>query len=188
MKPLLNHPLLSKLMPENRQRTALWIFAVIFAGVLSFLLDRNSQEREPAKPEAESPESAATFIPEGFVLVPIEVANYESLDSILGNFGVVDLYSGGLDPGQRPIKVASRVKILRAPLNPNHFAVLAPEAESQRLLGFSGPLTVVVQNPNSSGTRIVNRDPTNSKAPKAQRKISRVTIEVKSAEGSEVEN
>ena len=37
---------------------------------------------------------ADTYIPKGHTLVPIEIANYKSLDSIIGKFGVVDLRFG----------------------------------------------------------------------------------------------
>src|ERR1035437_10610139 len=60
-----------------------------------------------------------TYIPKGFVLVPIEVQNYEALDSILGQFGVVDLFQSlsPENPGQHLI--ARNVRILRAPQNPS---------------------------------------------------------------------
>jgi hypothetical protein len=65
-----------------------------------------------------------TRIPKGFVLVPIEVRNYEALDSILGPFGIVDLYQGEARDGSDQRLIARDVRILRAPKNPSHFAVL----------------------------------------------------------------
>lgn len=180
----LQHPLVAKLLPENRNRFALWTAVVLLSGGMAFVLDRSNVDVTPLKVEAEDPASASTFIPEGFVLVPIEVANYESLDSILGKYGVVDLYTSPLDPTQKPRKVATRIKILRAPLNPNHFAVLAQEEDSSKLVGFSGPLTVIVQNPNSRGTGIVKGLEADAglKSPRAfKRKLSRVTVEVANA-------
>lgn len=178
---IFQHPLIQKLMPASRGRLMIWTAIILLSGVFAFVLDNRKPETTAAEIEPESPESAATFIPAGFVLVPIEVANYESLDSILGKFGVVDLYTSSIDPNQRPKKIAARIKILRAPLNPNHFAVLAAEEDSSKLVGFSGPLTVVVQNPNSPGTGFVKGLPTNDgqKSLKpSKRKISRVTVEV----------
>lgn len=170
---------ISKILPSDRRR--LWIAAgfIVAALVISIIWDQKMAAREPSseKSQAESVETAATYIPDGFVLVPIEVANFESLDSILGKFGVVDLFVGSDDPRVKPHKVAERVKILRAPLNPNHFAVLVPDSESQKIVAYSGALTVVVQNPNKAGPTFVMSDST-QRSPRLQAKHSRVTVEV----------
>lgn len=130
-----------------------WAIALLISGLIGFVWDLTSPTQESTQRGIEDPETASTFIPAGFVLVPIEIENYEALDSILGKFGVVDLFKPATTPGGRPVRVASRVKILRAPLNPSHFAVLAPEAESADLVSHAGSFTVVVQNPNQVGTQ-----------------------------------
>jgi hypothetical protein len=152
------------------------MIAVVLAGVFAFYWDSVRREKpdDANDGRAQNPETASTFIPAGFVLVPIEVANYESLDSILGQFGVVDLYRTSSDERSKPVKVATHVKILRAPLNPSHFAVLAPENESQKLVTYSGPFTVVVQNPNRSGTRFVKDPPDRTLTLK---RVSRIQVE-----------
>lgn len=43
-------------------------------------------------------------------------------------------------------KLASKVKILRAPQNPNQYAVLVPENLSNHIMSLSGPFWAVVQN------------------------------------------
>src|SRR4051812_7351936 len=110
------------------QKSWMWVAAIAVSGFMAFYFDSMATKTREAH-TAEDPETASTLIPAGFVLVPIEVANYESLDSILGNFGVVDLYIPSDDPKKRALKIAERLKILRAPLNPSHFAVLARESE-----------------------------------------------------------
>ena len=164
----------------GKSKYAVWVAVVLVAAFLAYYWDV-TDGRSAQKSEArESVENVATFIPEGFVLVPIEVANYESLDSILGNFGVVDLYLPSDDPKKRPYKVAERIKILRAPLNPSHFAVLAPEGESGKIVGHIGPFVVVVQHPSKSGTNFVNPPPVEPKSVKRNR--SRIEVEVSRAE------
>jgi hypothetical protein len=87
------------------------------------------------------------LIPAGQSLVPIEVANYETLDSLLGPYGVVDLFfADPSSPGDGK-KIASMVKILRAPKNPSHFAVLVPARLAPQILKYQGPFIVSVQNP-----------------------------------------
>ncbi len=100
-------------------------------------------------------QTADTYIPSGFVLVPIEIQNIEGLDSILGQFGVVDLFQPALEGQNRGRLVARRLKILRAPLNPSHFAVLAPEHQASEIVRHVGPFFVVIQNPKETGTHFV---------------------------------
>jgi hypothetical protein len=111
-----------------------------------------SQGSDEPKKFAESPD---TFIPAGFVLVPIDVVNKDALQSMLGNFGVVDLYIPATEPGKLGKKAASRVKILRAPLNPEEFAVLVREGEAFQLVHHDSGFFIVIQNPNQRGTKIV---------------------------------
>ena len=93
-----------------------------------------------------------THIPVGFVLVPIEVINKESLYAILGSHGVVDLFLTG-KKGQKVYKIAHHVKMLRAPLDPSRFAVLVPEQEVTKILKHQQPFFAVVQNPKQRNTR-----------------------------------
>jgi hypothetical protein len=166
--------ILRLLLPAQRKQLGLAVALCLAAGLLAFIWDQRANEStDTLKPEPESVEEAATYIPEGFVLVPIEVANFESLDSILGKFGVVDLFVASEDSRGRPRKIAERVKILRAPLNPDHFAVLVPDNESQKIVAYSGALTVVVQNPKRAGPNLVKPG---ARRPKSR--PSRVIVEV----------
>lgn len=169
--------LLEKLLPQQRQQLWIALAVCLAAGFVAFVWDERAMS-QTEKPEAESVESAATYIPAGHVLVPINVANADSLDSILGKFGVVDLYAPQDDPRAKPRKLAEHIKILRAPLNPNHFAVLVPDSESQKIVAFSGAVTVVVQNPSAAGPALVIPERT---APTPKRK-SRVIVEVPNVE------
>jgi hypothetical protein len=160
----------------------LWLLPILAAGFIAWYWDQTAPtETSPLR--AESFEAADTYIPSGFVLVPIEVANYEALDSILGKFGVVDLFVTSSEPGKRPLKVAEKIKILRAPLNPSRFAVLAPESESPRLVSHPGPFLVIVQNPKTAGrsdrgSLTVSEDQTGH----AKRARSRIEVEVTHAD------
>ena len=92
-----------------------------------------------------------TYIPEGFVLLPIELNNGESLEGLLDTKGVVDLYAAG--PGGLK-KKASAVKMIRSPRRPNHFAVLVPEEKAKFLMGEFKPFHAVIQNPHKTGSKI----------------------------------
>lgn len=90
--------------------------------------------------------TADTVIPAGYVLVPIEIENAGSMSSMMGAYGIVDLFATNAK-SQRGHKVGSRLKILRAPLNPDQYAVLVRESEASALLEASGPFFAVIQNP-----------------------------------------
>lgn len=120
--------------------------------LLLFCIIYFSQGSSEPKKLAESPD---TYIPAGFVLVPIDVVNKDALQSLLGNFGVVDLYIPAMEPGKLGRKAATRVKILRAPLNPEEFAVLVREGEAPQLVHHDSGYFVVIQNPKQRGTKIV---------------------------------
>lgn len=122
---------------------------VITAAILAWLSSDSKQEAK----QDQAPPDVTTFIPEGFQLIPIEVANYEALDSVLGQFGVIDLYTASENESSST-PLARAVKILRAPLNPNQFAVLVPD-EMVRDIVKKGPLyKVVIRHPSAGGTQI----------------------------------
>lgn len=130
------------------------LFAVFTAaGILALIASCKSQPKPTNKPNADSV-SVDTYIPAGYVLVPIELENYQALDSILGSFGTVDLFSQPVQSGARAEKIATQIKILRAPLNPSHFAVLVREDEAPAIVKHPGSFFAVIQNPAKNGTRI----------------------------------
>lgn len=112
----------------------------------------------PTVPSEAKTVSIDTHIPRGFVLVPVEILNYEALDSIFGRYGVVDLYSGQPDLPTQTL-VARNVRMLRAPQNPSHFAVLVRESETSRLLSRGNAFTVIVKPTDGHGTEFVNTKP-----------------------------
>ena len=120
-------------------------FFVIVLLLYSCVQSSSAKNSLPAR--AESPDGVDILIPAGQSLVPIEVTNYETLDSLLGSYGVVDLFFVDPTKPETGKKIASMVKILRAPKNPSHFAVLVPARLAQHILQYQGPFTVSVQNP-----------------------------------------
>lgn len=136
------------------EKKILWSAAgLALIPILFSLLFRpdSSQSSAPSAARAD----VDTYIPKGFVLVPIEVQNYEALDSILGRFGVVDLFQSATPERPEQRLVARNVRILRAPQNPSHFAILVSEGEVSKVLRFGGQFTVVVKRPEKAGTEFV---------------------------------
>jgi hypothetical protein len=134
------------LVPRNKS-FLISVLAMLIVAVLVNLFNSS-------KPETTSValESADTYIPEGFVLVPIELENVNSISSLVGEFAIVDLFYGPLSK-----KVGRRLRLLRAPLNPNQYAVLVEEKEVQNLLSTPGPYWAVIQNPNQNKKSIIEK-------------------------------
>lgn len=134
--------------PKNK------IFTVCMIGLLVVILVTNLLP-QPTNTTVEANDSADTYIPEGYVLVPIEIQNIDSLSSLIGSFAVVDLFSGM--PGNVQQKVGQKLKLLRAPLNPQQFAVLVPEDQVSQLLQQPGPYWAAIQNPNQNSKENIHR-------------------------------
>lgn len=143
---------------DNRNK--LLLIAFLLLGLLSLAMTFFPSEA-PVEEPTEPTSSVDTFIPRGAILVPIEVANSDALSSLVGDLGgVVDLYLAATEKQKGGIKVGSRLKLVRAPRNPQQYAVLVRNDEdSQRLLKFSGPFIAVVQNPESQGQEVAGPSP-----------------------------
>ena len=122
------------------------ILASILFLVLFFTLSGLFYQKEEKE---NSNFSTDTVIPSGYVLVPIEVQNIDSLSSLVGSYGVVDLFTTNQFKQKSGQRVGRRLKLLRAPLNPQSFAVLVPENEATTILSATGPFFAVVQNPDN---------------------------------------
>lgn len=129
-----------KLTSQNKILAFSFVILIILWALLS---TKNNNAKEEYPPEKNKTFYADTLIPKGFVLIPVDLANVEAVAGLIDQFGVVDLYSG---PENNSVLVASRVKILRAPLNPNKYAVMIPETQSQDMMRIKGPLLAVVLN------------------------------------------
>jgi hypothetical protein len=131
------------------------LFVVIALVTYTFTSCKATPTQRPTIGEQRT-DDMATFIPAGHSLVPIEIANYQTLDSIFGSFGVVDLYVQDTSASNYSRLVAQFVKIVRAPKNPSHFAALVPHQEIKKLMKYTGPFFVVIQNSKISGTAFEN--------------------------------
>lgn len=145
-----------KKLYQNKEVRALLILgslSLFFCG-LNLCQKKENLSKEPIVKKSPQ-ESVDTVIPAGFSLVPIEIVNSETLDSILGSFGVVNLHTVPMVPGGMAKRIAYRVKIIRSPRKPNQFAILVPHEKIETILRHPGPYAVSVQNPKSSGTVFV---------------------------------
>ncbi len=129
-----------------------WLLMAFFGfGILALVASSNNSAQNPS--EVPQVDSVDTMIPKGYILVPLELENIEQIGSLIGNSGVVDLYTGGTETKKRRL-VASRVKVIQAPFNPQVYAALIPESEGSVIQNYLGPFRAVVQNPKQSGSSV----------------------------------
>ncbi|MBK9323259.1 MAG: hypothetical protein IPM97_10015 [Bdellovibrionaceae bacterium] len=122
------------------------LYSFVLLGVVSITLQLlpPKTSKEPASSESEAFDFD-TMIPSGHILIPIQLSNAESLASLTGQFAVIDLYTVN-ERDRKGFKVASAIKLLRAPLNPQQFAVLVREEESSKIVTQEGPFFAALKN------------------------------------------
>ena len=159
MKPIK----INEWLAENKKTWGVWLMLLGFS--LLFTLSQYTR----SKGAQVDPAGVDTYIPKGFVLLPVELSNGPSLDGLLQSRGVVDLYTG--DPArQEAQKAAGAVKIIRSPRNPSYFAVLVPEDKAPFLIRRFQAFHAVIQNP-------AQQKVTNIIQPRKKRKRT-ITIEL----------
>lgn len=138
--------------PKLKNETWLWALFLVVGLTGATLAHRSAEVPAPAK--AEEIGSLETFIPRDHLLIPVEIANADKLDGLLGANGIVDLYQVAGAQGGHAILVGRRLRLLRAPLNPNAFAVLLRENEADQFLAHSGPYIASVRPLNEKAHEI----------------------------------
>lgn len=120
-------------------------FVILLMGLLP-VGKRDDNSKDSSTESSKENLEVDTMIPKGYLLIPLELSNAESLASLSGQFSVVDLYASS-EKGKRGFKVATAVKLLRAPLNPQQFAVLIKEQDSAKIVSIEGPFFAALKNP-----------------------------------------
>ena len=147
---------MQKYFRENRTK-------ILIACLISLLLMLSlllSDTKTKSKSEILPPENLPvdTFIPKGYVLIPLDIKNYKNLDSILGSTAIVDLYTSKQDKSQAKL-IARRVRLLRAPKNPKQLSILVPSSKAGLFFNSSQSYWASIQKPDRLGTEFVNTKP-----------------------------
>ncbi len=129
----------------------------IIASLLGVSLVASKWDKSETQPNNRYNVPVDTFIPRGYVLIPMNIENYENLDSILGSQGIVNIYSKSEEQVE-PTQIATSVRVLRAPNAPEKLSILSPEASAHHFLNPNLKYWVVVQGKTLLGTKIVNRE------------------------------
>lgn len=129
-------------------------FDRMLLGLLILVLVLIVFQKKPAPTQSIDTElpSADTYIPPGYVLVPLRLENHQSVDSVVTQFAIVNIYKGAPGPNQKSQLLGRNLRLLRAPLNPQQFAVLVPENQVDPFMNEDQKLHAVLQNRASAET------------------------------------
>ena len=107
--------------------------------------------------QAEQQLSLDQLVPKGFVLMPIEISNAEDIISLIGAYGVVDLYAYSKHTGLPDKKVADYIKVI--PLNTESagLTALIPEHSALDLFEYSESFYAVIQNPSHKNSKVYKK-------------------------------
>lgn len=153
-----------------------WGLLFLLSGASALLFElKSSKATEAQATDSQASVSPDTYLPEGFVLIPLQIANFEALDGLLGANGVVDLFTVSESTSGASRRVASHIKIIRAPQNPGQFAAVAAEEQADLIVKAGGPFFAIVQNPNQTGTEF--EQPNHHERPTGEKKRSRIYTE-----------
>lgn len=134
--------------PNQPKWVYLCIFSLFLVGIASHLIAGSANGQNEIIPE-EKFETADTYIPNGYVLVPLEVSNANVLSTLMGQFTFVDIYSLS-DLSDKPRKlIAQNLRLVKAPHDENLFAVLVGENQIDLIHKLSNPVFVVIKNPKN---------------------------------------
>jgi len=127
---------------EPKARISFGLSLIALIGLLYF-----GAKKEDSGPVSSGPlVTSDELIPEGFVLVPLDLQNREALDALIGDFAVVDLFKAPPGGQGKGLKVGRRLKLVRSAQNHEQFAALVPEDQTGTLLSNAGPLFAVIQS------------------------------------------
>ena len=139
--------------PRNRMSLIVGLGLIV---MLSFYHFQSIEPLQAAgKEQIASPDE---YIPEGFSLVPLQIQNSEALQSLIGAFAIVNLYTTSFDGITKGTLVGKKIKLIRSPQNPEQFSALVPSDEAALLLGQPNPLmAVVLSRSQARGSELINK-------------------------------
>ncbi len=145
---------LLSIIKTKHKKHFIHIFIVLSVIIISLIINSSDSKNSiysKNKKFKNIPLRIDTMIPKGFVLIPIEVSNLETLNGVLAQTATGDIYYRA---NNESILVARFLQILRSPRNPNRISLLAPEHMASKIFKYKGPFFVAIKNPKYNKTLI----------------------------------
>lgn len=118
--------------------------------------------KKPATPIISN--SVDTFIPKGYVLVPIEIINPDALNDIIGDFGYVDLYSDQSQTNRPKFELLIKdIKLLKSPVDPSIIAVLSPDKMVHSIVTVNKKFKITIKSKSNKETQLARKDKKNKR-------------------------
>ena len=137
----------------------LWHFVILILLILFSIADKFVPFFSKPKPKELSLDS---LVPNGFVLMPIEISNGQDIKNIIGSYGVLDLYAYSKTTGLPETLVASALKVLPPSTEEGVFTALIPEKSAIYLFDYTEGFYAVVQNPQKTGSQVYKKQKSKS--------------------------
>ena len=118
------------------------LVSFIFAGIHLFK-DKKQAPKEMFQ--------ISDVIPEGFVMIPVELENHAAIQGLISSHGVVDLYQA-LDDFSPPHRFAESVRMVRS--QANQFSVLIDETLAASFVRSQRMFHAVIRNSNKKGSQV----------------------------------
>lgn len=137
-------PLSESLKSLQKNKYFFWGLLALMSTLqlLSYGFSSSPPDENSVTQTQDGPMRLDTFVPLGFQLIPIKIYNHEELSSLIQDFAIVDLYAQGTG-----VAAATSVRLIRAPNNPNVFAVLVEQDQAQKILSQTEDFYVSLKNP-----------------------------------------
>ncbi len=120
--------------------------------VLALQLIFNSTKTEPIELERVNLLEIDTIIPAGHSLFPLELTNQESILSMIGDFGVIDLYR--FIPNNKKILIAENLKIFKSRKNENLLYALVFDDQTHKFISLDQKMFAVIKNRKSPAIKM----------------------------------
>ncbi len=134
--------------PKKPKWVLLLLGILLILKLANTLSDKNNSQNNSLDHSNESIETTDTFIPKGYVLVPIELTNSTGINSLMGPFTLVDIYASSENGERKGKLLAQNLRMIKAPNDDGQFAVLVNENEQTLIEKLYDPIFAVIRNPN----------------------------------------
>jgi len=127
--------------------TTLLTFSIILIILATSLLPKSGEKAEPET------SYLSDLIPEGYVLVPVQIINGDALSQMMDLTAYVDLYSLDIIKRRKQL-LFKKIKIIKNPSDPISFSILLSENKGQELNFLEEPVFAVLKSRKSKTEEI----------------------------------
>ncbi len=128
------------------------IIAVTF--LIAILIWQIQSEEKPKAKQFDRPD-IQTLIPKGYNLYALDIENIESIDSLVENYALVNIFQ--VNAKKKAQLILQKIKLIRSLKNSEHFAILATNEQLEVITSYPGPFKVALQNPTAPNETIKKR-------------------------------